>query len=473
MEEYDLIVIGSGPAGEKAAVKAAYYGYSVALVEKETMYGGAGTNTGTLPSKTLKETALYLSGKRDKGLFGVDRALERSASIKDFFYRKDFVTKEQGDDIQSNLMYHKVHTIHGAARFVDAHTLEVKGADTGRIRGEKILIATGSYPFQPPGIPFDGKFVHDSDTILNIDRIPDSIVIVGAGVIGCEYATIFATMGCRVTLVNSHASILPWLDRQICNELLKYMEEDGIVPCFDNRVEQVTVDNSGEMPIVRAHLKGGEPLCADMFLYAAGRSGCTGHLNLEAAGLVANERQNLNVDETYKTQVDNIYAAGDVIGFPSLASTSMDQGRVAVAHMFGLHDIERIAAEFPFGIYTIPEVSTYGMSEEKAKDMNINYVLGVAKYKDMPRGRILGSERGLLKLVVDKDTHRILGVHIIGPIATELIHYGMELVESERDLNHLIGTVINSPTLHELYKYAAYFALGNVGDQGTRRRKKS
>lgn len=468
MEEFDLVVIGSGPAGEKAAVKAAYYGYSVALIEKEEMYGGAGTNTGTLPSKTLKETALYFSGKREKGLFGVDKKLEHAATIKDFFYRKDFVTQKQSGEIENNLMFHKVKLIRGLAQFKDPHTLTVTGRDAGEVRGKNILISTGSYPFHPPGIPFDGCAIHDSDTILNIDHIPESIVIIGAGVIGVEYTSIFSAMGCKVTVINGHNSILPWMDAQVSQALLRYMQEDGVELAFDCRLKEVTIEKEdGKCKRVHAHLEDGGKISADMFLYAAGRSGNTRNLNLEAAGLVANERENINVDSTYRTEVPHIYAAGDVIGFPSLASASMDQGRVAVAHMFGLDDIERIAADFPYGVYTIPEMSTFGMSEEKAKEMHIDYVLGIAKYRQMPRGRILGADRGFLKMVVDRKNHKILGVHIIGPIATEIIHYGMDLVENDEDLNHVIGTAFNTPTLHELYKYAAYAALGNLGDEAS------
>ncbi len=462
MSEYDLIVIGSGPAGEKAAVKAAYYGYRVALIEKEEMYGGAGTNTGTMPSKTLKETALYLSGRRDRGLFGVDRHLAHGISIKDFFYRKNKVVGLQSGEVRKNLMYHKVDLYRGTGRFIDAHTIEVLGQEHVELKGRYILIATGSYPVHFPGIPFNAKNVHDSDSILEIDFIPKSIVIVGAGVIGCEYATIFATMGTEVTLVNGSANILPWLDREIAQALMASMSRDGIRFVLENRVENVTAPENSE-GLVTAHLSTGEPIAAEVFLYAAGRAGLTKSLNLEAAGLSVNERQLISVDSTYRTSVPHIYAAGDVIGFPALASTSMDQGRVAVAHIFGLHDLENIASDFPYGIYTIPEVSCYGMTEEKAKKEGISYYTGRAFYEDMPRGRILGSDRGFLKMVIERGSDRILGVHIFGPIATELIHYGMCIVDHSTTLGEIISSIFNFPTLHELYKYAAYNALSLRG----------
>ena len=462
MVEYDLIVIGSGPAGEKAAVKAAYYGYRVALVEKEEMYGGAGTNTGTIPSKTLKETAVYLSGRRDKGVFGIERKLERGVSIKDFFYRKNKVVGIQSGEVRKNLMYHKIDLYRGTARFVDAHTVSVMGAESTDLHGKYIIIATGSYPVHPEGIPFNNVNIHDSDTILNIDFIPKSIVIVGAGVIGCEYATIFANMGSDVTLVNGHAEILPWLDREIAQAMMASMARDGIRFVLENRVENVTPPLPPQTT-VKAFLATGEPIEAEVFLYAAGRAGNTKDLNLAAAGLSVNDRQLISVDSTYRTAVPNIYAVGDVIGFPALASTSMDQGRVAVAHIFGLHDLERIASDFPYGIYTIPEVSCYGMTEERAKKEAIAYFTGRAFYEDMPRGRILGADRGFLKLVVESGTDRVLGVHIFGPIATELIHFGMELIDNKQTLGHIISTIFNCPTIHELYKYAAYNALSLRG----------
>jgi NAD(P) transhydrogenase len=460
---YDLIVIGSGPAGEKAAIKAAYYGYKVALVEKEEMYGGAGTNTGTIPSKTLKETALYLSGRRDKGIFGIDRQLEREVSIKDFFYRKNKVVGQQSDEVKKNLLYHNVETFRGKGRFLDPHTIEVIGSsETHHITGKYMVIATGSFPLHPAGIPFDNQRVHDSDSILNIDFIPKSIVIVGAGVIGCEYATIFANMGTEVTLINGHAEILPWLDREIAQALMDSMSKDGVKFVLENRVQNVTTPTEPDT-LVRAHLATGEPIAAEVFLYAAGRAGATRDLNLEAAGLSVNDRQLISVDKTYQTQVPHIYAVGDVIGFPALASTSMDQGRVAVAHIFGLHDLEHIADDFPYGIYTIPEASAFGMTEEQAKKNNIAYYVGRAFYADMPRGRILGADRGFLKMVFEKGSDRILGVHLFGPIATELIHYGMSLVEKKQKLGDVISMIFNFPTLHELYKYAAYNALSLRG----------
>jgi NAD(P) transhydrogenase len=461
-QHYDLIVIGSGPAGEKAAVKAAYYGKRVALIERESMYGGAGTNTGTMPSKTLKETALYLSGKRDMGPWGIERKLERNVSIEDFFFRKKHVVNELSGDVHTNLLHHMVDLYRGNGRFVDAHTIEVVGEKPEKITGDFIIIATGSYPFHPEGIPFETKSIHDSDTILDLDSIPKTMVVVGAGVIGCEYATIFAAMGVKVTVVNSRPEILPWLDKEVADALIQIMKEDGVDFIFNTRLQNVTVEDNGNGK-VSGTLTSGEILSADVFLYAAGRCGNVKGLNLEAVGISVDNRENIVVDNTYKTSVPNIYAVGDVIGFPSLASTSMDQGRVAVTHIFHLHDLEHIAKDFPYGVYTIPEVSTFGMNEEKAKELGIDYVIGKALYSQTPRGLIFGAKRGFLKLVVEKSSHRILGVHIIGPIATELIHYGMDVIEGGRTIGHVVSNIFNCPTLHELYKYAAYSVYKNLG----------
>jgi NAD(P) transhydrogenase len=458
---YDLIIIGSGPAGEKAAGLAALSGRSVAVIEKEPRLGGAGTNTGTLPSKTLKETALFLSGHNDRGLFGLERKLERDVCIEDLLFRKNTVTASQADDIRNRMDMLKVDVFTGRGSFVDAHTVKVEapGAEPILLKGDFILIATGSYPFHLPGVPFDGKRVHDSDTILEIDHIPDSIVIVGAGVIGCEYATVFNALGTRVTLINGHPDFLSFLDSEILGILRREMESDGVKFLMPNRAEGVTVAQRNGKPVVTAHLSDGEEIEADMFLYAAGRAGGTGGLNLEAVGLTPNKRQLLDVDEHYCTCTPNIFAAGDVIGFPALASTSMDQGRVAVTQMFGLHALERVDQCFPMGVYTIPEVSCVGLTEEEAKKKNIPCLIGRAWYKDTPRGRIIGARFGLLKIVADAETTAVLGVHVIGRNATEIVHYGCLLVEEQILARRVASMVYNQPTLHELYKYAAFDAM--------------
>jgi NAD(P) transhydrogenase len=461
MQKFDLIVIGTGPAGEKAAVKAAYFGHKVAIIEKEKVYGGAEVVTGTLPSKTLKETALFLSGKFEKGVYGIERGLEHEASVEDFMYRKDLVSASAAQEIYENLMRHGVTIFHGSASFEDPHTIKIKGEKEESIYGEYILIATGSYPYHPEAIPFDGKRIHDSDTILQIRRFPSSLCIVGAGVIGCEYATIFATLGTKVCLVNDKERILPFVDHEISADLVTQMQAAQVEILFNQSVKKI-IPAPSDKEMIGIHLSSGEVRNVDMFLFAAGRSGNIAELGVDKIGLKTGPREQVFVNAEYRTNIPHIFAAGDVIGFPALASTSMDQGRVAVAHIFQTQDLEHLPSHFPYGIYTVPEISMVGITEEDAVKRNLNFCVGKARYGDMPRGKILGTQSGFLKMIFSRDELRILGVHVIGHLATELIHYGVLLVEEKKTLYDVIGQVFNFPTLHELYKYASYDGLSNA-----------
>jgi NAD(P) transhydrogenase len=462
IKEFDLIVIGSGPAGEKAAVKAAYFGYRVALVEKEEKFGGAGVQTGTLPSKTLKETALYLSGVYHKGIFSIDRELGRSAGVDDFMYRKNIVTRQAGDMVERNLCKHQVEIFHGTARFLDQHRVRIEGPKEETITGHHILIATGSYPVHPKGIPFDKVRVHDSDSILTINRFPKSLCVLGAGVIGCEYATIFAAMGVKTFIVNNSDRILSFLDHEIAQALVAQMSKNGITILFNNSITGFEIPRDDSQPL-NLMLRSGEVLQVDMFLFAAGRNGNIKDLNCEKAGVVTGDRETVCVNEKFQTNIPHIYAAGDVIGFPALASTSMDQGRLAVAYMFDTGDLEKLAQVLPYGIYTVPEVSMAGLSEHQAKQQNLPYVTGYCFYRDTMRGKIIGDQdNGFLKLIVEKESRIIRGVHIIGSMATELIHFGLLLVKDNKTLDDVISMVFNFPTLHDLYKYASYDALGSL-----------
>lgn len=458
MKHYDLIVIGGGPAGEKAAVKAGYHGKRVALVERYADPGGSTVHNGTLPSKALKETALFLSGKAERGVYGVDRRLSKSFTVDDFFFRKNQVTSSEVETINHNLEAHLVDVYHGKAGFEDAHTVRVSGNPDTLLTGDHILIATGSYPFHPPYLTVDKKRIHDSNSILQLTRFPSSLVVIGAGVIGCEYATIFSTIGAKVTLIEGRDSILPFLDKEVTTDLVRQIRAGGVEVMFNASVEKVDDPRDETIPLL-VHLTSGRVLETDMVLFAAGRAGRIDALHLNRVGIVPSARGLITVNERYQTSVPHIYAAGDVIGFPSLASTSMDQGRVAVTQMFELEGYERLAHVFPYGIYTVPEVSMVGMTEEEAQKKGLPYGIGRARHAEMPRGKILGAQDGFLKLVYEKGSRRILGVHIIGHLASELIHYGVSAVEAGKTLEDVSSAVFNCPSLHELYKYAAYDGL--------------
>lgn len=460
MKKYELVVIGSGPAGEKAAVKAAYFGHKAAVVEKAYKLGGAGIQA-ALPSKTLKQTALYLSGKMERGLYGIEKQLSHEVTIQDFMYRKEFVTDTMTREVHNNLKIHGVDLFHGSGIIDDPHHVRVVGDKEEVLETEYILIATGSFPTHPDGIPFDDPRVFDSDSILGINHLPRSLCIVGAGVIGCEYATIFSTMGSHVYLVNRSDVVLPHLDHDICADLLREMEQSGVEFLYNTSVEEIETPHDREAPL-SIRLVTGETLHVDMFLFAAGRGGQTKGMGLQEVGVEFGKRGRIAVNHEYRTSVPNIFAAGDVIGFPSLASTSMDQGRAAVAHMFNLHDLDQLATVLPYGIYTIPEVGMVGMTEQDAKAAGLNYEVGMARFDSVARGQIMGIKTGLLKLIFTKEDQIIRGVHCVGPMATELIHYAVVLVEGQKTLSYIAQAVFNFPTLHEVYKAACYDGLSNL-----------
>lgn len=463
MKSFDLVVIGSGPAGEKAAAKAAYFGKSVALIEKESSFGGAGTQTGTIPSKTLKESALHFSGVYEKGIYGLDYNFSHKATVNDFMFRKNLVSKAIGKEVEENLKRHEVEIIQGKARFISPHSIEIitQNATPRIIKAHYVLIATGSYPFHPNHIPFDGKRIHDSNTILSIEQFPSSMMVIGAGVIACEYATIYAAMGVKVYLINNRSTVLNFADSEISEALQREMENSGITFFENSDVTDVKVPPSNKQPLL-INLSSGEQVEVDMFLFAAGRNGNTSALSLNKAGLTAGKRELIEVNKNYQTIIPHIYAVGDVIGFPALASTSMDQGRMAIAHMFEAGDLDAISNIFPFGIYTIPEISMVGKTEKEVKEAGIDYCIGHSYYKNISRARIqMDNNIGFMKIIYDKKTMVVLGIHILGQLATEIIHYGLTVVKDKRTVNDIISTVFNYPTLHDLYKYAAYDGLGN------------
>ncbi len=456
-KNFDVIIIGSGPAGEKSAAQAAYIGKKVLIVEKENVVGGACINTGTIPSKTLRETSLFLSGRKQRGLYGIDISFGREISIQDFMYRKNFIIKREIDAINENLEKHKVELVYGSAFFVDKNTIQIKETNE-KFSADFIMIATGSKPFRPKDFPFDEQRIYDSDEILHLNEIPKSMVIVGAGVIGCEYACMFAALGIDVTLIDPKDIILPFLDFQISEILTSEMKNLGIKFLFNTSVESAKVKNE----MCELALKNGEKIFSETFLYAAGRSGNTSKLKLENVGITPSSRGQIDVNQNYQTNVPNIYAVGDVIGFPSLASTSMEQGRIAMCHAFNFKYKEKLTNLLPYGIYTIPEISMVGLTEEEAKKKNINYEIGVSRYGDNVRGKIIGNENGFLKLLFSKEDKKLLGVHIIGENASELVHTGMLTMYFDGTIDAFIQNVFNYPTLSDIYKYAAYDGLGNL-----------
>ncbi len=465
-DRFDLVVIGAGPAGEKGAVQAAYFGKTVAIIEKEREPGGAGVHTGTLPSKTLRESALYLSGHRAREIYGIAVELESDATLPRLMARKNAIADSESQRIRWNLERHGVKYFNGHARFVDAHAVEVDGAaGTTRVEGEYFLLATGSKPFRPADIDFDDASIHDSDEVLEIDVLPKSLSILGGGVIGCEYACMFAALDVKVTLVDARPEILPFLDQEIIERLRGAMTNMGVRFVQGQRWTKVAKTPHG----VQTTLVDGTTIETQQLLFAAGRIGQTASLQLDKVGVQPDSRGYVKVDDAYRTSVPHILAAGDVIGFPALASVSMDQGRVAVCQAFGFGYKKAVADLMPYGIYTIPEVSAIGETEQTCKEKNIDYVAGRALYRENARGKISGDLEGITKLVVDAESRKLLGVHVIGERATELVHIGQAVIHMHGTVDLFIDMVFNFPTLAESYKYAAYGCLAALNQRGSKR----
>jgi NAD(P) transhydrogenase len=459
-DKYDLIVIGSGPAGEKGAAQAAYFGKRVALVEKEAFLGGAAANTGTLPSKTLRETAVFLSGFRQRELFGLDLGLKKKVTVRDFLTRERYVKDLERLRIRDNLHRHHVTLYKGTASFVDAHTLAVKPERCPELHlhGDVILLAPGSYPYRPPVFPFHDPRVFDSDSILTLQDIPPTMLVVGGGVIGSEYASIFAALGVRVTVVEKRGGIVGGMDNEIAESLREQMEEAGIRFLLNDSVESVRSNS-----LVEARLQSGEEVRVHTVLVSSGRCGQTAALGLDRVGIQTNDRGQIKVNAHFQTSVEHVYAAGDVIGFPALASTAMEQARLAMTHAFELKYKTDLAPILPYGIYTIPECSMAGATEEELRSAKTPYGVGKAFYGSNARGQIIGDRKGFLKLLFhEEEDMRLLGVHAIGEQATELVHVGLTALLLNKGADLFIKTCYNYPTLTELYKYATYDALGRL-----------
>ena len=457
-DHYDLIVIGSGPAGEKGAAQAAYFGKRVALIERAEQVGGAGINTGTVPSKTLREAALYFSGLQQRGLYGIDYSLKEHLSVKDFMHREKVVVENEHRLIETNIHRHHITLLHGEASFKDAHTVKIAAADGETIiSGDFVLIATGSSPYHPPDIAFDGDLIYDSDSILHMNRIPKTMAVVGGGVIGTEYASIFTALGVQVTLIEPKERVLPFVDTEMIHRLMDQLKLLGLRFALGDKMTSIERHENH----VQLTLETRGILEFDIALIASGRQSNVQELGLDQIGVKMGNRGLVIVDEKFQTSVSNIYAAGDVIGFPALASTSMDQARIAMVHAFGLAYKEHMSPVLPLAVYAIPEISSVGLTEDDCMAKQIPYLIGRAFYENNPRGQIIGDMSGMIKLIFAPQDKKLLGAHIIGEQASELIHVAAHVMLSNGTIDAFIHSVYNYPTLSDLYKYAAYDGLGN------------
>jgi NAD(P) transhydrogenase len=470
MKHFDLCVIGTGPGGQKAAIQGAKLGKSVCIVERNNVLGGASINTGTIPSKALREAVLHLTGVGQRGLFGEIARVKRTITIADLIYVSQQVINKELALIRNQLDRNGVELIWGTARFDEESVIFVdRPDDFEAISADYFVIAVGSRPAKPASVPFDDKTIFTSDELLALKELPKSMIVVGGGVIGVEYACIMATLGVKVTLVEGRREVLGFLDPEITEAFQYHMRKTGVTLRLGEKVakieklsaEQSAAKGDPAAPLVQATLESGKQLRAQTLLYAIGRQGNTDALRLDKAGIAADDRCRLHVNGDYQTTQPHIYAAGDVIGFPALASTSMEQGRLSVCHAFGV-PTNSLPDLFPYGIYAIPEISMCGKTEAQLTEAGIPYEAGIAQYSELARGQLLGDETGMLKMIIHQDNHQILGVHIIGTGATELIHIGQAVMAFKGTVEFFINTVFNYPTLAEAYKVAALNGLNKL-----------
>ncbi len=459
MSQYDLIVIGSGPAGQRAAIQGAKSGKRVALVERREVIGGVCINTGTIPSKTMREAVLHLSGYNYQNIYGVSYRVKDKITMGDLAFRVQHVIKTEVDVTQAQLSRNGIEVLTGIASFKDANTIVVASVrGPNEITGDNIVIATGTKPASSSKVPINARTIINSDQILDMPNIPRTLIVVGGGVIGVEYTCMFATLGVRVTLIEKRPRLLEFADSEIVEALSYHLRDHRVTMRLNEEVESVEESADG---LVVANLESKKRVTGEALLYAVGRQGSVDELNLAAAGLTADGRGRISVDENYRTSQPNIYAVGDVIGFPSLASVSMEQGRIAVARAYN-KPVNSSPAYFPFGIYTIPEISFIGKTEEQLTDEDVPYEVGVAYYREIARGQIRGDTTGRLKLIFHRETHDLLGVHIIGESASELLHIGQAVMILGGKVDYFVNTVFNYPTLAECYKAAAFNGINKL-----------
>ncbi|MFZ0015303.1 MAG: Si-specific NAD(P)(+) transhydrogenase [Acidimicrobiia bacterium] len=458
MDRFDLVTIGSGPAGEKGAAQAAYFGHKVAVVDRIPRPGGAPVNSGGIPSKTLREAATYLTGFGRREVYGVGLGLGPDLMLERLHARARDVQQHMGDAVSKNLDRHGIEFIVGEASLVDGGVrVRLASGEERLLEAGVTLIATGSRPFRPSGVPFADPDVHDSDTILDIDRIPGTMVVIGAGPVGVEYASIFTALGVAVTIVDMSDRVAPFLDAEVSEVLKGHMIEEGVAMALGTTAEIERVDGR-----LRVTLGSGEELYPEVVLFAAGRVGNTEELGVKDAGVACDDRGRIIVDDEYRTTLDTIYAAGDVIGPPALASVSSEQGRVAICHAFDIPFKDVIDPIPPYGIYSIPEVGMVGMTEEAAQQAGLDYEVGKSWFVDNARSAIAGTQYGLVKLVLERDTRRLIGAHIVGEEAAELIHQAQAVIHTHGTVDYFIDSTYNVPTRSEAFKYAAYDALQRV-----------
>ncbi len=461
MYDYDVLVIGSGPGGQKAAIAAAKLGRRVAVVDRRDMVGGVCINTGTIPSKTLREAVLYLTGLAQREMYGQSYRVKQDITVADLLARTQHVIGREIEVIRSQLARNHIQMVSGTASFADPHTIIVDPGDQHdnvRLTAGNIIIATGTRPARPEAVDFDGKTVMDSDQILELEHIPSTMVVVGAGVIGIEYASMFAALGTKVTVVERRDRMLEFCDLEIVEALKYHLRDLAVTFRFRESVASVERHNGGTM----TRLESGKKLPADAVMYSAGRQGLTEKLNLSAAGLSADNRGRIKVSSDFSTEVSHIYAVGDVIGFPALAATSMEQGRLAAYAACG-EEVHAIHSDLmPIGIYTIPEISYVGKTEDELTEASVPFEVGIARYRELARGQIVGDSYGMLKLLVCSEDRRLLGVHVFGTAATELVHIGQAVMGCGGTIDYLVDNVFNYPTLSEAYKVAALDAMNKM-----------
>jgi NAD(P) transhydrogenase len=458
-----MLVIGSGPAGQKAAIQAAKVGKKVGIIERKKVAGGICINIGTIPSKSLREAVMFLSGFRQRNLYGASYRVKKDITFEDLAQRCDHVVKAEQEIIQNQLIRNSVDFIIGTASVIDPHRIAIKqDSESNEHTADYIVIAVGTEAARPQEIPFDSETVIDSDGLLSLKQLPKSLTIVGAGVIGCEYACILATLGIPVVLVERRPRLLEFVDSEIIESLQYQMRNIGVTLRLNEEV--VGVYKLTDKSVV-LQLKSGKQIRAPLLVYSAGRIGATKNLGLEQIGIQPDDRGRLKVNENFQTAVAHIYAVGDVVGFPALASTSMQQGRHAACHALGLA-CETSSHLLPYGIYTIPEISMVGRNEDELTRDGVPYEIGVARYREIARGQIIGDTVGMLKLLFHSETRELLGVHVIGEGATELVHIGQAVIAHGGKLDYFIDTVFNYPTLAECYKVAALAALNKFSSNG-------